>query len=96
MNKYLFEVTTPLNFTIHTTSEYWQKLLLKHPELEGFLYVIKQLVFDRSGTFLLLKDNFTLFLLIFYTSIATFIIKISLTIIRWHNELRRTIKRYTK
>jgi len=37
MNKYLFEITTPLNIKIHTTREYWQKVLTKHPELEGKL-----------------------------------------------------------
>jgi hypothetical protein len=42
MGDYLFEVITPLNITIHTTSEYWNKLLIKHPELEGKLDDIKR------------------------------------------------------
>jgi len=37
MNEYLFEVETPIHFKVHTTDVYWQKLLIKHPELEGKL-----------------------------------------------------------
>jgi hypothetical protein len=37
MKDYIVDVKTPLNFTVHTTREYWQKLLVKHPELEGKL-----------------------------------------------------------
>jgi hypothetical protein len=37
MKNYLFEVTTPLEFIIHTTYDYWEKLIFKHPGLEGFL-----------------------------------------------------------
>ncbi|WP_126388519.1 hypothetical protein [Pseudanabaena sp. ABRG5-3] len=28
-----FEVKTPLGFVVRTTEEYWQKLLMKHPDL---------------------------------------------------------------
>jgi len=28
-----FEVQTPLGFVVRTTEEYWQKLLVKHPDL---------------------------------------------------------------
>jgi hypothetical protein len=28
-----FDVKTPLGFTVRTTDEYWQKLLVKHPDL---------------------------------------------------------------
>jgi len=30
-------VTTPLEFIIHTTYDYWEKQIFKHPGLEGFL-----------------------------------------------------------
>lgn len=44
MDVYLFEIMTPLKFTIHTTGEYWHKLLRKHPELEGKLDDIKNTI----------------------------------------------------
>lgn len=28
-----FDIKTPLGFTVRTTDEYWQKLLVKHPDL---------------------------------------------------------------
>jgi hypothetical protein len=28
-----FDIKTPLDFTVRTTDEYWQKLLVKHPDL---------------------------------------------------------------
>ena len=28
-----FEVKTPLGFVLRATEEYWQKLLVKHPDL---------------------------------------------------------------
>jgi hypothetical protein len=31
MNK--FEILTPLNFSVRTTEEYWQKLITKHPDI---------------------------------------------------------------
>lgn len=34
MNDYLFNIRTPLQFYVHTTTEYWHKLIFKHPELE--------------------------------------------------------------
>ncbi len=42
MDDYLFEVETPLKFKVHTTGVYWQKLLVKHPELEGKLNDVKK------------------------------------------------------
>lgn len=33
MNK--FEILTPLNFRVRTSEEYWQKLIVKHPDLVG-------------------------------------------------------------
>jgi hypothetical protein len=42
MNEYLFEIKTPLNVTIHTSRNYWDKLVIKHPELENRLSDVKQ------------------------------------------------------
>ena len=46
MNNYLFEVTTPLEFIIHTTYDYWEKLIFKHPELEEKLDAVKNTLRD--------------------------------------------------
>lgn len=40
-NTPLFEVMTPLNFTVRTSSEYWQKILMKHPDLANRLEDVK-------------------------------------------------------
>jgi hypothetical protein len=37
MNEFLFDLTTPLGFRVHTTLEYWNKLIIKHPEIEDKL-----------------------------------------------------------
>ena len=29
-----FEISTPLGFTVRTSEEYWQRLLIKHPDME--------------------------------------------------------------
>ena len=29
-----FEIVTPLGFTVRTSEDYWQRLLIKHPDLE--------------------------------------------------------------
>ncbi len=41
INKPLFEVMTPLNFSVRTTPEYWQRILEKHPELSDRLEDVK-------------------------------------------------------
>ena len=44
MNHYstlLFEVATPLGFIVRTSTEYWQKILTKHPDLGDRLELIK-------------------------------------------------------
>lgn len=38
----LFVVTTPLGFTVRTTSEYWDLLQQKHPEVTGRLHEVQQ------------------------------------------------------
>ncbi len=30
-----FEIVTPLNFTVRTSEDYWQRLLIKHPDMEA-------------------------------------------------------------
>lgn len=37
-----FEILTPLNFTVRTSEDYWQKLLMKHPDLEDLLNLVKE------------------------------------------------------
>jgi hypothetical protein len=32
---HLFDVGTPLGFTVRTTRPYWRRILLKHPDLQG-------------------------------------------------------------
>jgi hypothetical protein len=29
-----FEISTPLGFTVRTSEEYWQRLIIKHPDIE--------------------------------------------------------------
>jgi len=36
-----FEISTPLGFTVRTSEEYWQRLLVKHPDLEQLEELIK-------------------------------------------------------
>jgi hypothetical protein len=38
----LFEVHTPLNFTVRTTRDYWARLIVKHPDLVDRLDKVKQ------------------------------------------------------
>jgi hypothetical protein len=37
----LFEVLTPLGFTVRTTAEYWRRLVVKHPDLADRLEDVK-------------------------------------------------------
>ena len=40
MNK--FEILTPLNFHVRTSDEYWQKLIIKHPDIADLETEVKQ------------------------------------------------------
>ena len=40
MNK--FEILTPLNFTVRTSEEYWDKLIVKHPDIADLEIEIQQ------------------------------------------------------
>jgi hypothetical protein len=37
-----FEVLTPLDFTVRTSESYWQKLLVKHPDIEDLEEFVQQ------------------------------------------------------
>lgn len=37
-----FEILTPLNFTVRTSEEYWQKLIVKHPDIADLVLEIQQ------------------------------------------------------
>ena len=37
-----FEIKTPLNFTVRTSEEYWQKLITKHPDIADLESEVKQ------------------------------------------------------
>ena len=41
-SKSLFEVTTPLGFKVRTSQAYWEKIVLKHPDLAERLEFVKQ------------------------------------------------------
>lgn len=38
------EVLTPLGFTVRTSDEYWQKLLVKHPDIADLEPEVKQVL----------------------------------------------------
>jgi hypothetical protein len=38
----LFEITTPLGFTVRTSREYWNKLVAKHPDIAEKLDDVKR------------------------------------------------------
>ena len=42
---YLFEVTTPLGFSVRTTAEYWSIIEAKHPKLRGRAQAVAQLLY---------------------------------------------------
>ena len=37
----LFEILTPLGFTVRTSQAYWQQIVLKHPDLAERLESVK-------------------------------------------------------
>lgn len=41
---YLFEVTTPLGFSVRTTTDYWSIIESKHPKLRGRMNDVAQLL----------------------------------------------------
>jgi hypothetical protein len=39
-----FIVCTPIGFTVHTTESYWQRLLIKHPDIANYENEIQQTI----------------------------------------------------
>jgi hypothetical protein len=37
-----FAITTPLGFSVRTTESYWQKLILKHPDIADLEALVQQ------------------------------------------------------
>jgi hypothetical protein len=37
-----FEILTSLNFTVRTSEEYWQKLIVKHPDIADLEAEVRQ------------------------------------------------------
>ena len=37
-----FELLTPLGFTVRTSESYWQRLIIKHPDIENLEELVKQ------------------------------------------------------
>ncbi len=42
MESLKFAILTPLGFIVRTSENYWQKLLIKHPDLEDLLDLVKE------------------------------------------------------
>ena len=42
----LFEVVTPLGFTVRTSPGYWEKVVAKHPDLAGRLEMVQMALTD--------------------------------------------------
>ena len=41
-NKCLFTVKTPIGLTVRTTQTYWNLIQIKHPEIKGNLFFLKE------------------------------------------------------
>lgn len=37
-----FELLTPLGFTVRTSESYWQRLIIKHPDIENLKDLVQQ------------------------------------------------------
>jgi hypothetical protein len=37
-----FSISTPLQFTVRTSEDYWQRLLVKHPDIEDLEELVEQ------------------------------------------------------
>ena len=37
-----FQIPTPLEFTVRTTESYWQRLIVKHPDIEDLEELVQQ------------------------------------------------------
>lgn len=45
-----FEISTPLGFTVRTSEEYWQRLIVKHPDLEELEELIRLALAAPDGS----------------------------------------------
>lgn len=41
-----FEILTPLNFSVRTSDDYWQKLITKHPDIADLEVDVRQALSD--------------------------------------------------
>lgn len=46
MNELLFNILSPLGFTVRTNRGYWQKIVLKHPDIKDRIDEIKNTLRD--------------------------------------------------
>jgi hypothetical protein len=58
---YLFEVATPLGFSVHTTGDYWLLLEAKHPKLRGRVQDVVQVLAQPDQVYQSRQDR-TVFL----------------------------------
>ena len=53
----MFEVLTPLGFTVRTSLNYWQRLIVKHPNIEGLDHLVQQALTSPDEVRSSSKDN---------------------------------------
>ena len=54
---YLFEVATPLGFSVRTTGDYWLLLEAKHPKLRGRAQDVAQVLAHRDQVYQSRQDR---------------------------------------
>lgn len=42
----MFEILTPLNFTVRTSEAYWQKLIVKHPDVTELCDLVQETLYN--------------------------------------------------
>lgn len=63
INPVLFEILTPLGFTVRTSDKYWQKIIFKHPDIENKLEEVKETIKNPSE---IRKSSTDEFIFLFY------------------------------
>ena len=38
----MFEISTPLGFTVRTSETYWQKIIIKHPDIAELIELVQE------------------------------------------------------
>lgn len=51
-----FVVVTPLGFSVRTTENYWQKLILKHPDIADYEPQIKETLAEPDAVYVSKRD----------------------------------------